>query len=1053
MTIEHFTKAEHRRRRVIEILRQHTSSSADSITIVASAASSARRLIAEFVATCDPVRDSRPSTSPLPIYAHSLRTFAHELAVPTLAKRALIPATRAPLLAAAARTVLTDVEPFGLLEPIRDTPGFSPALLDAFEELSGAQIGPLAARLDELDAPLPILRRLFVRYRKLLEQEGLADDAALYTFAKEALTGSPQSSTLILFDIVSETRAEAEFVDALLCFEHSKQLAPPAVTAVTSVASYLTFDAFSETSSHQDDALALSKEAQAKVEFFSGRSEAEEAREVARRILALADGGLRYDQIGIAVTNASRYQGYLRSALRRAEIPVCFQGGAKRPDPSGRAFLALLRCADEDLSASAFSAYLAFGVCPETVAGAPPPGFPQAIFDDALFAGAEERNPHDQYEQEARDDPRTFGANLRAPERLEALLIDAAVIGSRARWSRRLSGLERSVQLAIDRSNTEAEIASLKSQRQDLRTLRDFALPVLDELAALPRGGTWRQWREALENLASRTLAEPERVLRVLSTLAPLGDLGQVTLSEVQSALESPLSEVRDRFVATPGSVRVFSMNAPLGESFDHLFVVGLSENLWPPRHNTATLLPASARHALPLRSEQARRLQPRSDFLNTLGAGRDLTLSYASRDGSKGTQQSPSSYFLDAAVAHFGKLIPLRHFELPASPPLAMDALEWDRLQLDDALRNGPKGGELAYTLYESPALYRAMAQTYARFDAPKWSARDGLVDPALVTNHRLEKRAYSATGLENFSLCPYRFFLRQVLRLEEREVPVSREQIPPRDRGTLVHTVLYRATRALIDAGLWPLSHPERRRAAEAIVHHHLMDAAKELEEELAPAIKDVWDEAIRELDIDLRRWISELDPSWRPVAAELAFGLGHHGDERDPQSQKEPVAIGKNGRLQLRGSIDLVELHDEGSVRATDHKTGSPRGKHSMQSFGGAILQPALYALSLEKLMGQNHKIQGGRLHFATRRGAFSERVVPLTEELRQTIDEVIEIIDGAIERGQFPAVPKSKYDCRYCDYLSVCGPGQGDRAHLLRHGKKRDFVAIDKLRKLP
>ena len=50
------------------------------------------------------------------------------------------------------------------------------------------------------------------------------------------------------------------------------------------------------------------------------------------------------------------------------------RGGTKVPDPSGRAFLALLACASEGLSARRFSEYLSLGQVPdlELATGAPP---------------------------------------------------------------------------------------------------------------------------------------------------------------------------------------------------------------------------------------------------------------------------------------------------------------------------------------------------------------------------------------------------------------------------------------------------------------------------------------------------------------------------------------------------------------------------------------------------------------------------------------------------------------------------------------------------------
>ena len=56
-----------------------------------------------------------------------------------------------------------------------------------------------------------------------------------------------------------------------------------------------------------------------------------------------------------------------------------------------------------------------------------------------------------------------------------------------------------------------------------------------------------------------------------------------------------------------------------------------------------------------------------------------------------------------------------------------------------------------------------------------------------------------------------------------------------------------------------------------------------------------------------------------------------------------------------IRLRGSIDLVERNAEGHLRVTDHKTGKVRVKTDSIVEGGASLQPVLYALAVEKLLG--------------------------------------------------------------------------------------------------
>ena len=146
-------------------------------------------------------------------------------------------------------------------------------------------------------------------------------------------------------------------------------------------------------------------------------------------------------------------------------------------------------------------------------------------------------------------------------------------------------------------------------------------------------------------------------------------------------------------------------------------------------------------------------------------------------------------------------------------------------------------------------------------------------------------------------------------------------------------------------------------------------------------------------------------------------------------------------------MRGSIDLVERHVTGKVRATDHKTGKARAKTGVVIGGGQHLQPVLYALACEKLLDE--PVESGRLYYCTADGGYEERVVPLDAQSRQLAGRVVEIIGRALAQGFLPALP-TRGACRYCDYRPVCGPHEETRTAR----KPKDRCAdLDRLRSLP
>ena len=107
--------------------------------------------------------------------------------------------------------------------------------------------------------------------------------------------------------------------------------------------------------------------------MLSAPGESRECVEIARRIHAAARDGIPFDRIAVLLRAPDAYGPFLVEALRRAGVPAHFARGARRPDPSGRALLALLACAAEGYSARRFAEYLSLGEVPQRAPGGDPP--------------------------------------------------------------------------------------------------------------------------------------------------------------------------------------------------------------------------------------------------------------------------------------------------------------------------------------------------------------------------------------------------------------------------------------------------------------------------------------------------------------------------------------------------------------------------------------------------------------------------------------------------------------------------------------------------------
>src|SRR5262249_32598637 len=149
-------------------------------------------------------------------------------------------------------------------------------------------------------------------------------------------------------------------------------------------------------------------------------------------------------------------------------------------------------------------------------------------------------------------------------------------------------------------------------------------------------------------------------------------------------------------------------------------------------------------------------------------------------------------------------------------------------------------------------------------------------------------------------------------------------------------------------------------------------LDQVAAAYEEKLAPAIPRVWRSEIEEIRADLHGWLASIAPEsgWVPVHFELGFGLAS-GAPRDPASREEEVTL--PGGARLRGSIDLVERHEtRGTLRVIDHKTGKAPESPPAYLGGGQALQPLLYALAAEQILGKT--VESSEFFYCTQRGNY-------------------------------------------------------------------------------
>ena len=935
---------------------------------------------------------------------------AAELARAAMAEQGLAPLSSLGREAVAARIAQKAQEHAELsyFHPVAALPGFARALARTLVELRLARVTPDMLETEDLAAsaspPAADLARLLERYQAELQERSLVDLPGLLALATATATSGRHpwiGLPLARLDADLESRAHREFFRSLaarapeVLEAELGEVGPGSSPAATDSLEHLRQFLFSPEPKPY-------REHDGRFEFFSAPGEGLEAVEIARRIIRLALEGLRFDQMAILLRNPDRYQPTIEDALRRARIPAWFSQGTARPHPSGRAFLALLLCAGERLSASRFAEYLSLGQVPET------PGAPKWVAPEDEILGQLEG---EQSEPAAEADRPT-------PRRWERLLVDAAVIGGKDRWERRLNGLE-------------AEFELQEKPLDQIQNLKQFSLPLIGRLDALPNAATWSVWLEHLTELARLALRDPDPVLAVLAELAPMGDVGPVGLEEVAEVLSERLRFLRREPPAQRwGRVFVGSIEEARGREFGVVFLPGLAEGLFPQRALEDPLLLDDFRKAvskhLPLRSRRVD--QERMRLHLAVAAARErLIASYPRMEVAEARPRVPSFYALELPRAVEGSLPELKAFEdrareaaparlnwpAPKETADAIDDAEYDLVAIAGAR---DRAGGVHYLVEANPHVARSLRTRWARWNH-KWRPADGLVtdDSAALEALRVQRlgaRAWSPSALEHFAMCPYKFALHGIYKLKPRDESAPLEQMDPRTRGALFHEIQFELFRGLQRTGLLPVNNerlPEALRRADEVLDR----VAAKYQEKLAPAIPRVWGSEIEDLRTDLRGWLQHVarnDDDWEPVQFERVFG------------DDTPLALAEG--VNLRGRIDLIEKNVlREAFRVTDHKTGKRPETIPRWVGGGRSLQPLLYGLAAEQLLGS--PVEAGRLLYATQRGGYTPVEIKLDERARQFLQKLLGDIDASIAGGFLPPAP-AKDACEICDYRIVCGP---------------------------
>ncbi len=485
--------------------------------------------------------------------------------------------------------------------------------------------------------------------------------------------------------------------------------------------------------------------------------------------------------------------------------------------------------------------------------------------------------------------------------------------------------------------------------------------------------------------------------------------------------------------------VLVTSVNEIRGLKFDHLFIAGLNEGVFPTRYNPEIFFSGAF-----AKKEITHQTEERFHFYQSLTSWRKrLYLSCSLTGNEKELVESNflsdfcelfdhkfltkdnfknSAYNIEDVHMNIGKRF-LIDGQIDANEGIGKEDLEELKRKIRiSTLRTNEPQAKNKYNSYLDTSQNKIIEQTLDAF----------------------KEREYSITQLETYAKCPFKYFMQYVLGLSQISEPT--EEVEAIEIGSVLHKILYEfysevRNRNIKISGCSKDKFKELTELIFTIGEENLSSPifASEIsfyEKERILGINGNREESILYQFLIKEREEESDDPSY----FEVAFGDVYSKIKDEELSSKEPVQANE---LKFKGKIDRIDVdHNESTFSVVDYKLslGSRPTLNDISS--GISLQLPLYLFAAKKLFERNeielspNEVYLYSLKFTekdfgkTKISLVSKKVKNRKEELENLLNETIEKIEGYVEnivKGGFPLTSledREKKVCGYCDFRKIC-----------------------------
>ena len=545
-------------------------------------------------------------------------------------------------------------------------------------------------------------------------------------------------------------------------------------------------------------------------------------------------------------------------------------------------------------------------------------------------------------------------------------------------WTRLTRYLEKDLPL---RDDDDGELLGPRLSCEHIRNLWTAVSTLAFSLQSVPDSGTWEDYGEHVQRLCDEWLDESaggsdgqvndshpllEYVAQALVELRRLSAIHrEVTLVDFTAAFHRIMDETLVPITSSRvGGVQVFDAMAARGVAFRALYMLGLNEKIFPRHIREDAFLRDRTRRFLEVdlgfKIQEKLTGYDEEKLLFAIlcrSAREQVTLLYQRADEA-GRSLLPSGYLAEVqrTVGTGEQVVPRRlTMKFERSPQYHLDRLTPSEMAMKSLLKRlVPR--RLLEDGYEAGRIVARGLPALSSLDGTEQSLGDydGITGPLESAWQAMQSSGASATALQEYAACPFRYFAKQVLRLRPLAIPESIDQIGPAELGTLAHSILRRCLQTLSTDGYF--SHTTSIDPME-----RLAQAAREEFERFAgshpvgyPLIWRLHQERLVTMLRDaLREDVAEMGrEGWEPMLFEEEV----RGTLNAPLSGRP----GELAEILITGRLDRVDWsQSRHAYRIIDYKFKASRHPDTLDKnllMGAARatrLQPPLYLTMAEAL----------------------------------------------------------------------------------------------------